>query len=189
MSDKLIKFKCSNCGKGIAANENLSGKKGKCPACGTILTIPQRVTIGPEDQKRSKPPAPPETSRTGVPDLKGKKVLLVDDDKDFLKLMKIRLKPTGCELITAQDGLSATTIARKEKPDMILLDIGLPAGDGFVLLKRWANTIAVSTPIIVITSWDPTTVKEKALDAGAEAFVQKTAGINELFSTIQEVMG
>ena len=172
MTDKLIKFKCSKCGKGIVVKDEFRGKKGKCPACGTILVIPQEGTDEAGIQKISKVPEPPKASQATVPDLTGKKVLVVDDDKDFLGLMRIRLKPTGCQMVTAMDGLSATTMARKEKPDMIFLDIGLPAGNGFVVLERWANTIAISTPIIVMTSWDPSTVKERVLNAGARVFLQ-----------------
>jgi two-component system response regulator MtrA len=62
----------------------------------------------------------------------GKKILIVDDDHDIRKLLGHRLKSRGYEPVFAGDAISAVNQARKERPDQILLDLPMPAGDGYV---------------------------------------------------------
>ena len=62
--------------------------------------------------------------------MNAKKVLVVEDDLDFLRGLVIRLKASGYEVLCATDGVLAIGVARRDKPDLILLDIGLPGGDG-----------------------------------------------------------
>ena len=66
----------------------------------------------------------------------GKKLLLIEDDKDTVRAMAVRLKSQGYDLVVASDAISAISTARKEKPDLIILDLGLPGGDGFVVMQR-----------------------------------------------------
>jgi len=193
MADMFIKFKCTNCGKTIRAKRVFRGKKGKCPACKMILVIPMYEINGHGDETdepgAKEPSEAPAQAKSSIPDLKGKKVLVVDDDKDFLKLMTLRLKPTGCQLIFASDAMSATMVSSKERPDIIFLDIGLPAGgSGFLVLERLINDVGIQGPIIVISSWSPATAKKRVLDAGAVAFLQKTASIEEIFNAIREAL-
>ena len=58
------------------------------------------------------------------------KILVVDDDPDLVKALRLRLRANNCEVITASDGYSVIAAAQKEHPDVIILDLGLPAGDG-----------------------------------------------------------
>ncbi|MBW1849894.1 MAG: response regulator [Deltaproteobacteria bacterium] len=125
----------------------------------------------------------------GPPDLTGKKVLMVDDDKTFHKLYAQLLKPTGCEIVTAFDGVQATGTMRREKPDLIFLDIGLPGGDGYVLLERWANLVDFFIPVIVISSKDPSVARDKALKGGASVFLEKAAVSTDLYAAIREALG
>jgi len=67
--------------------------------------------------------------------MSGKKILIVDDDKDVLRGMNVRLKANGYDVVFAADGISAISAVRKEDPDVIILDIGLPGGDGFVVME------------------------------------------------------
>lgn len=64
-----------------------------------------------------------------------KKILIVDDDQDFLRALALHLKGKGYETVAATDGVTAISVALEQKPDLILLDIGLPAGDGFTVLS------------------------------------------------------
>ncbi len=74
----------------------------------------------------------------------------------------------------AADGFSAVGEARKQQPDLIVLDLGLPAGDGFVVLERFrTNTHLAVIPIIVVSARDVHANKDRALKAGARAYVQK----------------
>ena len=62
--------------------------------------------------------------------MSGQKVLIVDDDSDVRRGLGIRLKANGYNVVFAADGISAISAARKEEPEVIILDLGLPAGDG-----------------------------------------------------------
>ncbi|RXH54754.1 response regulator [Granulicella sibirica] len=68
--------------------------------------------------------------------MKLKKILVVDDDPEMRLALKIRLRANNYEVEAAEDGVSAIAEARRRQPDLILLDLGLPAGDGFTVLER-----------------------------------------------------
>ena len=75
--------------------------------------------------------------------------------------------------------------ARKEKPDLIVLDIGLPGGDGFLVLERLKNNTNLATiPVVVLSARDADRNEQRALDGGAVAFLQKPADNEELLGTI-----
>jgi putative two-component system response regulator len=120
----------------------------------------------------------------------GKKVMLVDDDKDLLMGMNLSLRKQGYTVIVAQDTLSATSIAKKEKPDLIVLDIGLPGGDGFVLMKRLRSLYDVATiPIIVVSARPVVPNREQALKEGALAFFQKPVNRDEFMAAVRSAVG
>jgi len=114
-----------------------------------------------------------------------KKILIVDDDKDFVHILQLRLADSGYDVIFAMDGVSAIGVAQRENPDVILVDIGLPAGDGFGVIERLAAIEKfVSTPIIVITGKDPSMVHQRATQAGVKAVLLKPIDEEELLTTI-----
>ena len=119
-----------------------------------------------------------------------KKILIVDDDLDMRRAMHVRLKASGdFETIFATDGMTATSAAMKEKPDLIILDLGLPAGDGFVVLDRLhRNPLLACIPVIVVSGRDPAEVKSKVLAAGGFAFLEKPPDPDELLATIQRAL-
>ncbi len=96
---------------------------------------------------------------------------------------------------TASDGYSAIAAAQKEHPSLIILDLGLPGGDGFVVLERLQNSDTLcGVPIIVLSardpqSRDPQSNEERALKAGAVAFFQKPADNDELMNIIRVKLG
>lgn len=117
------------------------------------------------------------------------KILLIDDDKDTVHAMAVRFKAKGYQLAVANDAVSAISIARKEKPDLIVLDLGLPAGDGFMVMQRLkANYDLMLTPIIVVSARDPLVNKQRALEAGAEVFFQKPIDNDEFFGAVQKAL-
>src|ERR1700736_4854378 len=119
-----------------------------------------------------------------------KKILIVDDDPDVRHGMHVRLKANHYDTFFAGDGLSAMAEARKHQPDLIILDLGLPAGDGFVVMERLkANTHLSVIPIIVVSARDPYPNRERALQAGARAFLQKPVDNDELLAVIRQVLG
>ena len=122
--------------------------------------------------------------------MSGQKVLIVDDDKDVLRGLNVRLKANGYNVVFASDGISAISAARKEDPEVIILDIGLPAGDGFSVMERLGSLLPVAhIPIIILTARDISGDKERALNAGAQAFLQKPVDNDVLLETIRKVLG
>jgi DNA-binding response OmpR family regulator len=117
------------------------------------------------------------------------KILIVDDDPDLRRGLNLRLRANQYDTVYACDGFSALAVAQKERPNLIILDIGLPAGDGFVVLQRLQQIAALSCiPVIVLTARDPQYNKERTLQAGANAFIQKPADNNELLTTIHALL-
>ncbi|MBI2191488.1 MAG: response regulator [Planctomycetes bacterium] len=190
-----ITFQCAHCKKTMTVKDELRGTKGRCPQCGTILMVPAPPAAAPDGQaagpSRAASSAAGQTppARTEVT-LGGGKVLIIDDDADFVRLMAMRLKSRDCQIVAAGDALSAISTTRKEKPDVILLDIGLPAGGGFAVLQRLMNSPQLAgTPVIVVTATDPSQTREKALNAGAQAFLQKPVNMDELLAAMQKALG
>jgi DNA-binding response OmpR family regulator len=117
------------------------------------------------------------------------KILIVDDDPDLSRVLNIRLRANHYETVQASDGYSAISVAQKEQPNLIILDLGLPAGDGFSVLERLKNSDSLSSiPVIVLTARDPHSDEQKALLAGATAFFQKPVENDELLATIQAAL-
>jgi len=123
-----------------------------------------------------------------------KKILIVDDSPVILKALSIKLIASGYELFTAQDGSAAVAAVRRNKPDLILLDISFPpdvgpgvAWDGF-LIMNWLRRLdeAKSIPIIVITGGEPAKYRERAMAAGASYFFQKPIDNDDLLTVIRQ---
>jgi two-component system KDP operon response regulator KdpE len=114
------------------------------------------------------------------------KILVVDDDPDLVRALRLRLRANHYDIATATDGYSAIAAAQKEHPDLILLDLGLPAGDGFIVLDRLQKSDALSgIPVIVLSARDPQNNEQRALKAGAAAYFQKPADNEELLNVIR----
>jgi len=131
------------------------------------------------------------------------KILIADDSVVVLKALAIILKSAGYEIRTAMDGSTAISCVRRDKPDLIILDINFSpdvgrggsggggiAWDGFLILD-WLRRIdeVRDTPIIFITSGEPSKFRERALAAGAVAFFQKPIDQHEMLSVIRHVVG
>ncbi len=119
-----------------------------------------------------------------------KKILVIDDDQDLALGLKVRLRANNFATVFAADAISAISQAVKENPDLILLDLGLPGGDGFVVMERLDNIEPLSSvPVIVMSARDPQGHRDRALEAGAKAYVQKPVDNDELLATIRKVLG
>src|SRR5580700_3354160 len=120
----------------------------------------------------------------------GKKILIVEDEVVQLTALARSLKSAGFEIVAARDGLTAISTARKEQPDLILLDLGLPAGDGFVVLQRLQMLLNTGTiPVIVVSSRTPIGNRDAALKAGAIAYIHKPVDIPILLKAINDALG
>jgi DNA-binding response OmpR family regulator len=117
-------------------------------------------------------------------------ILIVDDDPDMLQSLQIRLKASGYGVHCAEDGIGAISEARKHTPDLIVLDLGIPSGDGFVVLDTLrANIDLSSIPVIVLSGRDRRANEGRVLKAGAKAFLQKPVQSNEFLAVIRQALG
>jgi DNA-binding response OmpR family regulator len=119
-----------------------------------------------------------------------KKILIVEDDRDVREGMHVRLRANHYDTVFAGDAFSVVNEARKQMPDLIILDLGLPGGDGFVVMERLKRIPAVaSIPIIVVSARDIRGNQERALREGAKAFLQKPVDNVEFLATIRRALG
>jgi two-component system KDP operon response regulator KdpE len=111
------------------------------------------------------------------------RVLVVDDDPHLVRALKINLAARGYAVLTAPNGRSALHVAAHNHPDVIVLDLGLPDLDGTDVitgLRGWSTT-----PIIVLSARTDSSDKVEALDAGADDYVTKPFGMDELLARLR----
>jgi two-component system, OmpR family, KDP operon response regulator KdpE len=110
-------------------------------------------------------------------------ILVVDDEPQITRTLQINLTARGYDVITALDGASALQAASDHKPDVVVLDLGLPDIHGTTViehLRRWTTT-----PIIVLSARTDSSDKVLALDAGADDYVTKPFGMDELLARLR----
>lgn len=117
-------------------------------------------------------------------------ILVVDDHADTRLLVSAQLKKHQCDTVFAADALQAMTVARKIRPDAIILDLGLPAGSGFIVLERLkSNTLFSNIPVIILTADESPETKFKGLDAGAVAVLHKPVKNEALIAAVDSALG
>ena len=117
------------------------------------------------------------------------KILILDDDPETRRVLELLLRAHGYETALAFDAVSGVGKVRKEKPDLILLDLGIPGGDGFLVMDRLKSIAPLAKiPIIVLSGRDPQANQERALQAGARAYLQKPPDHGELLAVIQKAL-
>ncbi|HKD87450.1 MAG TPA: response regulator [Streptosporangiaceae bacterium] len=111
------------------------------------------------------------------------RVLVIDDEVPILRALKINLAARKYEVSTAADGASGLAAMARERPDVLILDLGLPDMDGTDVIRGvrgWSTT-----PIIVLSAWGQESQKVAALDAGADDYVTKPFGMDELLARLR----
>jgi DNA-binding response OmpR family regulator len=115
-----------------------------------------------------------------------KKILVVDDEEDIRNLAKQMLEMEGYEVIMASDGKEALSIAEKEAPDLILLDVVMPGMDGFEVCKILKSQQKTrSTPVVIFTVLDSEAHKKRGRDAGADGYAAKPFKIEALLAEVK----
>jgi DNA-binding response OmpR family regulator len=118
-----------------------------------------------------------------------KKILIVDDERDIVKGLMIRLQGAGYDVVTAFDGAQGVFMAHKEKPDLILLDIRMPAGNGFSVAQRLKRSIHTFTiPVIFLTGSPEKNAEDKAMALGARFYIKKPYDPEELLDAIKRAL-
>lgn len=114
-------------------------------------------------------------------------VLIVDDEVGVRELLTDALSLGGFETLEAKDGMSALTLIRKHKPDLLIIDINMPVMDGFELLER-VRTSKNQVPAIMLTARKDRTDVSKGLRLGADDYVTKPFGLEELLLRVRAVL-
>ncbi len=114
------------------------------------------------------------------------KILVVEDDRNLLDTLKYNLAREGYEVTTATDGILAVDTARREKPDLLLLDVMLPGMDGFEvcrILRRETNI-----PILMLTAKAGETDRVVGLEIGADDYLTKPFSVRELLARVRAML-
>ncbi len=118
-----------------------------------------------------------------------KKILIVDDERDIVKALMIRLQRAGYDVVTAFDGAQGVFMGHKEKPDLIILDIRMPAGNGFSVAQRLKRSIHTFTiPVIFLTGSPEKNAEENAMAVGARFYIKKPYDPEELLDAIKRAL-
>jgi DNA-binding response OmpR family regulator len=121
--------------------------------------------------------------------LADKKIMIVDDDLYLVLGLIPRLRAAGYKVISTPDAISAIWVARKEFPDLIILDLGLPGSDGFSVLERMKELPDIAgIPVIVLSARDPAANRQRALAANAVAYFQKPPDNRQFLDAIHCAM-
>jgi CheY-like chemotaxis protein len=144
-------------------------------------------------------PFPKPAVSTSAPGTAGKKILIVDDSVVILKLLSSKLRTSGYQVFTAVDGSEAVSTVRRERPDLILLDINFPpdvghgggvAWDGFLIMS-WLRRMdeALHTPVIIITGNGQEQSRDRCMKVGVSGYFQKPINNEELLAAIARLLG
>ncbi len=128
-------------------------------------------------------------AQAAVRSSQGKTVLVVDDDEELLSVLAATLRRAGLEVAVATDAVSATHTAIQQPPDVVLMDIGLPGGDGVTVMRRLhAMPRLAGVPVVVLSGRDPLEHRDRALEAGAVDYLVKPVQSDDLVATLRAAL-
>lgn len=205
-SRALWQATCAGCGTTVvfAAHEGMMTKR--CTGCGAPVNSPQKVNAptpvrGHQSCPNCLKPLRPgariciycghnlRTQASAAP-VAGSNILVIDDDPVILSSVSSLLRAQGHRVTTSGDAVSALGAARRERPDLIVLDLGLPGGDGLTVMDRIRSIDSLSvTPIIILSSKEPETAGREAMERGARIFVQKPLDPQHFRATVSLLLG
>lgn len=118
-----------------------------------------------------------------------KQVLVVEDDRKIAKTLEVRLRSMGYKPLLAYDAVMGIRSAVKNQPDLVIMDIAMPGGDGLSLAESMQEaTTTCNTPIIFITASKKISHREKALELGAAGFFEKPYDSDRLLSKVSQLI-
>jgi DNA-binding response OmpR family regulator len=120
----------------------------------------------------------------------GKKILIIDDQQELILGLATFLRAQGYVILSANDGLYGIRQAHKEKVNLIILDLSLPAGGGFYVLENLKQSVTTNNiPVIILTASQEKGLEEKAYQMGALAYMHKPFEPEELMARVKELLG
>lgn len=118
-----------------------------------------------------------------------KLILVADDDRDLVTALSIRLKAAGYAVACAYDGAEALRLAGENRPDLIILDIRMPAGGGFTTIDKMKHSLVTRhVPVIFLTAFDDEDMRLQARNLGAAGYFRKPFDDSEFMETIRGVL-
>lgn len=119
-----------------------------------------------------------------------KKILLIEDEADFVMMIKMRLEANNYETISACDGKEGLNRARQENPDLILLDVLIPKVNGLTLCRQLKDDFKTKNiPIIIVSASGGSDLPKRSRDAGADDIIIKPFEAKELLDKIAKYLG
>lgn len=117
-------------------------------------------------------------------------VLVAEDDEDILQLVATRLRRDGHEVLEARDGAQALAAMQDRLPDLVLLDVSMPALDGLEVLRRIRGDERLAgVPVVLLTAMAQEQDVRRAFEAGADAYLRKPFGLADLSAKVAELLG
>lgn len=118
-----------------------------------------------------------------------KKILIIEDEQELTLSLNTLLKSRGYLTVAAYDSLYGISLAHKENVDLIILDLGLPAGGGFFVLENLKKSVKTNNiPVLVLTARQEKEFEEKAYQMGVEAYLHKPFDPKELLNRIKDIL-
>lgn len=119
-----------------------------------------------------------------------KMILVADDDRDLVTALSIRLRAAGYKVVGAHDGDEAYDVAHEQKPDLIIMDIRMPAGGGMNSTDRLKHSLSTKNiPVIFLTAFDDEEMREQAHFVGCAGYFRKPFDDEEFMESIKKVLG
>src|SRR5215469_7718180 len=117
------------------------------------------------------------------------RILVVDDERDTLDVMRLFLELSGYEAVTTLNSTDALTLAEVENPDCILLDVMMPEPDGFSLCRMMrAHPHTTALPIMFVTAYSPIDLEDRRREVGANAVLMKPFGMDSLVNSVEKLI-
>ena len=128
--------------------------------------------------------APNADAQTGV-----KRILIVDDDPDIVESVRYPLEKKGYEVLIARDGNQGLTLAEKELPDLVILDMMMPKRSGFLVLEKLRRTHEEPIRVIMITANEGSRHKAYAEMLGVDDYIRKPFAMDRLIESVEKLLG
>ena len=119
----------------------------------------------------------------------GKRILIVDDDPDIVESVRFPLEKKGYQVLVARDGNQGLTIAEKETPDLVILDMMMPKRSGFLVLEKLRRTHEDPIRVIMITANEGSRHKAYAEMLGVDDYIRKPFAMDRLIESVDKLLG
>jgi DNA-binding response OmpR family regulator len=117
-----------------------------------------------------------------------KRILLVDDDREIVDSMRIALEASGYEILVARDGNQGLSMAEREDPDLVILDMMMPKRSGFLVLEKLRRTRPVPLRVIMITANEGSRHKAYAEMLGVDDYIRKPFAMDRLLESVDRLL-